>query len=352
MSVFARRSSSRLGSRSLASSLSLALCGLLAACGGRELPLSSDALVADAGPQRDTIAAADTGVIAPDATDSATPVKDSGAGPDSGALIPQNDYPNSGVISGDVRIDPAACPRLSCGNTPADDCRGKLYVVLSKGVHSTPVTYALVDADLSGNKPAPFRFGGLTPGEKYIIAARLFEDGVAPGDRKARPGDPLRNYRNVVVPAAGYERRHDIVFAIRKGQPAVYDGTMKLTIKVTRSAEVVCDPGDALRDCKGALEVLVMNYSQTQVLARETRSGIDFSSPGAELLIPLAPTFQTVASAWPGTLFVRLYEDGQVPAKPSWNKDNLGHYESPFFVGQPTCDQVDITHPAKLRRGS
>jgi hypothetical protein len=338
-----------------APALALTLCAALAGCGDRDLDLSeNDASFTDAQARVDSGTPAPDQRLTPDAlvADTMAPAPDALTGPDSGTVIPQNDYPGSGVISGEVRIDPAACPRLSCGKTPADDCRGKLYVVLSSGVHTSPVAYALVDADLSGQKPAPFRFGGLTPGKKYMIAARLFEDGVAPADRLARPGDPLRNYRNVEVPPAGYERRHDIVFTIRKGEPAVYDGTMKLTMKVTRGAKVVCTAGDPLRDCKGALEVLVMNYSQNKVEARETRTGVDFSKPGAELLITLPQTFATAGNSWPKTLFVRLYEDGQIPAKPTWDKNNLGHYESPFFVGQATCDDVQITYPAELRRGS
>lgn len=326
----------------------------LTGCGDRDIDLSSDATLADASLQPDSrVLVPDSGAPAPDAlADSATPTPDSGAGPDSGALIPQNDYPGSGVISGEVRVDPAACPRLSCGNTPADDCRGRLYVVLSSGVHTPPVAYALIDADLSGQKPAPFRFGGLTPGKKYIIAARLFEDGVVPADRLARKGDPLRNYRNVEVPPADYERRHDIVFEIRKGEPAVYDGVMELTIEVSRDAKFGCDSFYPLRDCKGALEVLVMNYSQNKVEAQEIRQNVDLSKAGTTLSIPLAPSFPTDYQDWPKTLFVRLYEDGVVPTKPTWDKNNLGHYESPFFVGQPTCGQVQITYPAKLRRGS
>ena len=335
-------------------SLTLVGAALLIGCGGRTPGLSPDATSPDLGSRADgspvdgRVSSPDAGAPSPDAA----AIPDAAPSPDSGAVFPQRDHPQSGVISGEVRIDPTACPRLSCGNTAGDDCRGKLYVVLGAGVHTPPVATALVDADLSANKPAAFRFGGLPPGKSYVIAARLFEDGVAPADRLARSGDPLRNYRTVKVPPAGFERRHDIVLEVRKGQPAVYDGKMTLTLKLSRGSKVVCEAQNPLRDCKGTLEVLVMDYSQTRIEAREQRQSVDLSSPATTLSITLAPTFATDHHTWPKTLFVRLYEDGKVPPKPTWDPNNLGHYESPFFVGQPTCGEIQRTWPAVLRRGS
>ncbi|MCA9672994.1 MAG: hypothetical protein KC503_45695 [Myxococcales bacterium] len=287
---------------------------------------------------------------APPSPDTGTPIADASVDTLPDDVMPQSDSPGAGVITGHVWIDPQGCPRISCGNTPGDDCRGKVYVALTSNIKGAPVRSLVVDVDLRAGNKVPFRFIGLTPGTQYLIGGYLAETGVLNTPAWAAvDGDVSRGYQSVKVPPAGYQRRHDVALGYRRGEQPDYPGKTKLTFEIGVPQNATCIPGAVENDCRGFVQAMVMNYSQNKIESViSTPAPVDLSG-GKTITLALPDALSSYS--WPRTLFITLVEWGSFdPNKlPSWNKINYRHYESPFFQ-DAVCVDTARTIKVTLRR--